>query len=74
MASANFTVLTISIRHIRDRICAMSAAEAARLHQDLAAEAARICESAGVTDSIVRRFAADIVDEAVRLRRPAAKA
>lgn len=69
MTLPNFPSLLTSIRQMRDRICAMSAADAMQLHPALADEAARLCEGAGVTDSNVQRFAADILDEAVRRRR-----
>jgi hypothetical protein len=62
--------LLASIRGMHERIRAMSAAEAALLHPALAAEAAHLCECAGVTDSSVQRFAADSVGEAVRRRNP----
>jgi hypothetical protein len=68
MAPTTFAQLLMSIRRMRDRIRAMSAAEATLLHPALAAETARLCEGAGVTDAGVQRFAADIVDEAVRRR------
>jgi hypothetical protein len=68
MAPTEFAALLASIRHMRDRICTMTVAEATLLRAELSAEAARLCRCAGVTDSIVQRFAADIVDEAVRRR------
>ena len=66
MIAPNFETLLTSIRQMRDRIRAMSVTDATLLHSGVAAEAARLCEGAGVTDSSVRRFAADIFDEAVR--------
>ena len=66
--AANFDALLASIRQMHDRICAMSVADATQLLPDLAAEAARVCEGVGITDSNVQRFAADILDEAVRRR------
>jgi len=71
MASADFAALLASIRQIRDRICAMSVAEAMLLLPEFATEAERVCEGAGITDSNVQRFAADILNEAVRRRQPA---
>ncbi|HEY6892885.1 MAG TPA: hypothetical protein VI258_01860 [Rhodanobacteraceae bacterium] len=68
MAPPDFPSLLSSIREVRHRILAMSSAEAMRLYPTLATEAARICEGAGVTDENVQRFAADILDEAVRRR------
>ena len=70
MAPTEFAALLASIRHMRDRICTMTVAEAMLLRAELSAEAARLCRRAGVTDSIVQRFAADIVNEAVRRRYP----
>ena len=66
--AANFDALLASIRQMRDRIYAMSVADATQLLPALTDEAARVCERAGITDSHVLRFAADIVDEAVRRR------
>ena len=68
MALPNFPSLLTSIRETRERIRVMSVADVTGLHRALAAEAARLCEGAGVTDSNVQRFAADILDEAVRRR------
>ncbi len=68
MDPAKIAALLVSIRQMHERIRAMSAAEAALLHSELAAEAARLCECAGITDSNVQRFAADSFDEAVRRR------
>ncbi len=74
MAPTEFEALVTAIHQMRDRIRTLSAAEAARLRAQFSAEAARLCERAGVTDSIVQRFAADIVEEAVRRRWHAARA
>ena len=68
MALPNFSSLLTSIRETRDRVRVMHVPDAARLHRWLAAEAARLCEGAGVTDSNVQRFAADMLVESVRRR------
>ena len=68
MALPNFPSFVTSLRETRDRIRVMNVPDAARLHRWLAAEAARLCEGAGVTDSNVQRFAADILVESARRR------
>lgn len=68
MIPTKFDALLTSLRHMHERICAMTAEEALHLRSSLAAEAAHLCERAGLTDSNIQRFAADIVDEAVRRR------
>ena len=70
MVPTKFEALLAALRRMHDRIRAMSATEAIVLHAELAAEAAHLCECAGITDSNIQRFAADIVDEAVRRRSP----
>jgi hypothetical protein len=68
MALPDFPSLLTSIRETRERIRVMGVPDTSRIHRTLAAEAARLCEGAGVTDSNVRRFAADILVETMRRR------